>query len=680
MTQTGVYVGNDPSALTSYASFMGRSPDNVLFYLNNDTWSAFDSSISWAVNLWKPTNVPVIWSVPLTVWGTSLEQVATGAYDSHFRKAALALAQSKPSADGAIYVRVGWEFNGTWMPWSAQGHEAAFIQSFRHLVKTFRAVSNKFKFVFDVNKGGDYNPARAYPGDAYVDVIGMDAYYSKEWDSSDPVAAFQSHVWQSYGLQWLADFAASHKKPTAISEWGIQTDNAGPYIQAMTQWMRDHRMVYENYWNSDMAGYDGRISNWQYPHAAAAYLSAVGALQTTSAALVAPSTVSVDSLGGLVSSPDQIVKGHADLSLEGATLHLFDGQTEIGTAVVGSDGLWSGLVHLLEQDGLHLVSAKTPGGATSASLSYTLDTVSPELTATASLAGRTRKTTAVITASPVDATAGVATVTVYDKGTKLGLATKVSNGTWTFTATDLADGIHRFSAIATDKAGHASLAVRTGGDIVVDTRAPKVTLTDAWRTKVGTAFVTSLAGKAEPGSLVSIVDNGKLLGRAHADASGHWTLESKSVNPWTTHVFTAVARDDAGNVSVRTPKLVLGSSGADTVTNESYGTRFVSTTGADKLIGGGAREKFIFHAGSGKDAIFEFTPGTSALKAHDTLVFDHRIAGLKTLSSDAELYSYLMHRTTQTASGALIKLTSVDTILLHDVKKAQLAVYDFDLI
>lgn len=185
MTQTGVYVGNDPASFAAYSKWVGSTPGNVLNYLNNDSWKAFDSSIAYEVTLWKTTATPSIWSVPLTVWGTSLEQVATGAFNDHFLKAAQGLAQTKASSDGNIYVRVGWEFNGSWMPWAANGHEAAFIKAFQELVTTFRSVSDKFKFVWDTtNDGGNMNPEKAYPGDKYVDVIGTDVYYSTQWDGS----------------------------------------------------------------------------------------------------------------------------------------------------------------------------------------------------------------------------------------------------------------------------------------------------------------------------------------------------------------------------------------------------------------------------------------------------------------------------------------------------------------
>ncbi|WP_406857049.1 DUF4214 domain-containing protein [Alsobacter sp. KACC 23698] len=276
MVALSAYVGNDASDLAAFSHWLGRPVDHVLFYLNDWNWAAFDSSVPWAADLWKGSGADVIWSVPLVVQGASLEQAAAGAFDGHYKLAANALAQSADSS-GPIYVRVGWEFNGDWMPWSAKGHEDAFIGAFRDLVQTFRGVSDRFKFVWDVNIGGSViDPATAYPGDAYVDVVGTDFYYNLQWDSPDGHAAFQSKVNGPYGLQWQQDFAAAHHKATAVSEWGVQSDNAEGYIQDAARWFNDHGMVFQNYWETNAANFNGQFHAGQNPHSGAAFKAAFG--------------------------------------------------------------------------------------------------------------------------------------------------------------------------------------------------------------------------------------------------------------------------------------------------------------------------------------------------------------------------------------------------------------------
>lgn len=273
VTKIGFYIGNDASALDAAELWLGRPVDQVLNYLDDRSWAAFDSSIPYEINLWKDAGAQLLLSVPLTVRGTSLEQVATGGFNSHFRAAAEALAGSRSDSE-PIYVRVGWEFNGDWMPWSAIGHETAYVGAFQQLVSTFRSVSDHFKFVWDVNLGGTMDPAKAYPGDGYVDVVGMDVYYDTRWDPANPAAAFQAKVSQPFGLQWQQDFAAAHGKQTAISEWGVRTDNAGEYVHRFADWMARHDIVFANYWDVDAAGYNGTLHDRHLPAASAAFLDA----------------------------------------------------------------------------------------------------------------------------------------------------------------------------------------------------------------------------------------------------------------------------------------------------------------------------------------------------------------------------------------------------------------------
>ena len=273
----GSYFGNDPARVAPYEGWLGRAIDNVLFYINQSGWSAFDSSVGWAIDLWKPVDRPVIWSVPLTVEGTSLASVAQGLENAHFIDAARQLAASRPG-DASIDVRLGWEFNGSWMPWAAQGHEADFKQAYQTVVDQFRSVSDRFRFVWDVNVGGSFDPATAYPGDAYVDVIGSDFYYNKTWDPADPAAAFQAKASEDHGLQWISDFAAVHGKAFAVSEWGVQTNDSGAYIEAASAWFEAHNVAFANYWETNAAGFNGSLDNGSKPDAAKAYLAAFGSL------------------------------------------------------------------------------------------------------------------------------------------------------------------------------------------------------------------------------------------------------------------------------------------------------------------------------------------------------------------------------------------------------------------
>ncbi len=119
------------------------------------------------------------------------------------------------------------------------------------------------------------NPAKAYPGDDYVDFISADMYYNTAWDPKDPSAAFDYMLKRTYGLNWLDTFAKAHDKPIAFPEWGVMSDNAGPFIAKFAAWMETHNVAYQSYWNSD-ADFAGAISTGTKPNAGAAYIDAFG--------------------------------------------------------------------------------------------------------------------------------------------------------------------------------------------------------------------------------------------------------------------------------------------------------------------------------------------------------------------------------------------------------------------
>jgi len=216
-----------------------------------------------------------MWSIPLIPTGANLADAAAGKYDANY----LAMAQQLVANAGGqsqIYVRLGWEFNGAgWNSSSAVGQPENYAAAFRDFVTIARSVSDKFVFEWTPNAGPtDMNPETAYPGDKYVDVIGTDFYYNTQWDSKDAKTAFNYFVSEPYGLQWQQDFAAAHGKPTAIGEWGLNSDNP-EYVKLVADWAKSHNMLYQNYWDSN-AAFQGQLSSGQFPTAAAAYQALFG--------------------------------------------------------------------------------------------------------------------------------------------------------------------------------------------------------------------------------------------------------------------------------------------------------------------------------------------------------------------------------------------------------------------
>jgi beta-mannanase len=270
------FVGNSPSELRQFEDWLGRPVDQITAHTGRANWKDWITSIRWSIQLWSPLDKPICWTIPLFADEGSLSEAAAGKYQDRYEQAARMLAQTRRS-DSVIYVRTGEEFNGNWMPWSAAGHEQDFVKAFQNFVDAFRSVSNRFRFEWNVNvRETRMNPVDAYPGDDYVDVIGMDFYYNTNWNPTNPGKAWDEMVNSQYGLRWLEDFASARKKPTAYPEWGVNSDGAGPYIEKVAQWFSNHNVLYQSVWNSN-AAFPGKLSDRQYPEAAFAYIGSFGA-------------------------------------------------------------------------------------------------------------------------------------------------------------------------------------------------------------------------------------------------------------------------------------------------------------------------------------------------------------------------------------------------------------------
>ena len=155
---------------------LNQEPSSVLgvdFY-GQSSWEDFNR-FSWVPGIWKKLNPArnVVWSVPLTVTGTRLADVANGLHDVDFEIAARAIADAQPRA----IIRLGWEMNLSQMGWFAKGQEDDYIAAFRRVVGIFRRYSSEFKFDWCPGWGPQETPADlAYPGDDFVDYIGLDVY------------------------------------------------------------------------------------------------------------------------------------------------------------------------------------------------------------------------------------------------------------------------------------------------------------------------------------------------------------------------------------------------------------------------------------------------------------------------------------------------------------------------
>jgi glycosyl hydrolase family 26 len=124
----------------------------------------------------------------------ALDRIAAGDYDSYIEQWARAAA----SFGQPMQIRLAHEMNGTWYPWSigVNGNSTAdFKNAYRHVHDKFIAAgAANVQWVWSIDAAynrpeGLRNGADSYPGDRYVDVVGVDGYNGgptgATWDSPD---------------------------------------------------------------------------------------------------------------------------------------------------------------------------------------------------------------------------------------------------------------------------------------------------------------------------------------------------------------------------------------------------------------------------------------------------------------------------------------------------------------
>jgi len=168
--------------------------------------------------------------------GQMLSIISSGQFDSTINQSAIALAtwlkgndkKWGTADDRRVYISLNWEMNGNWYPWSLNG-TALYISAWRRVNKLFNARIpssvrvNVSQWVFTVNGQDTYGIApmeQWYPGNAYVDWLGIDSYNfagAANWGVSPwqtPTQTFDGMV------QRLKKLAA---KPIAVMETGTSS-------------------------------------------------------------------------------------------------------------------------------------------------------------------------------------------------------------------------------------------------------------------------------------------------------------------------------------------------------------------------------------------------------------------------------------------------------------------------
>ena len=251
--------------ISEFEAFRGRRADAYTIWSQRRNWSEITSlgrsgfakvrslggRISYGLAMLPETNHagrdPKQW-VP----------AASGRYDGYYDSLARQVAASGVTN---VIFRIGWESNDRSSPWYAGGDPARFKATFRRIATILRSRNPTCSIEWcNVKDGAQPGSILSlYPGDAYVDIVGVNFF--------DGYPAMTSHaVWASAyrrtlrggpcGIGAWLDFARSRRKKFAVSEWGIWRGRPGcgdnaVYIRKMHDFFHacGADLAYENYFN-----------------------------------------------------------------------------------------------------------------------------------------------------------------------------------------------------------------------------------------------------------------------------------------------------------------------------------------------------------------------------------------------------------------------------------------------
>lgn len=323
----GIYDGKfSPAGIEIAAKWLGSS-GSIKYaedFIDATDWSHIANP--WQLSNWKGSPYTMVWGVPMLPCGAPSTQCATnvadynevadGGADGYYKT----LAQNLVSAGfGSSYIRIGWEFNATFMGWSICNQEGTgltswakdFVPAYRNIVTSMRSVSGAhFKFIWNPLESSNVSCFGVkmedfYPGDSYVDMVALDVYdgigqtttdtarwadllngvNGGHWTSVAP-DTINGQKFEGYGLDWLVAFGKEHHKEVGIPEWGLDTsgqDYGGGddayFVTQMADWIKANATGPAIFWNSgdgtmplDIPGY----TNGDTPSATEAFKAAFG--------------------------------------------------------------------------------------------------------------------------------------------------------------------------------------------------------------------------------------------------------------------------------------------------------------------------------------------------------------------------------------------------------------------
>lgn len=282
--------GYDPAILGSDFMFItdknnNNQSDNWFYQqeqkITSDVKSAYAKGIintfSW--HLREPNNEDSFYAADMTTEqkNTAFKSILPGGSNNEWYKKKLdkvaSVVSNLKGVNGElipIIFRPFHEFDGSWFWWganfcTAEEYKAAYKFTVEYLRDTKGVHNVLYAFSPDNSYSTETNYLSRYPGDKYVDVLGMDNY--GDFNNQGQTGADKANT----KLKIISDYAKSKVKIAALTETGYRVTSSTPPV---ANWFSTYlysaltsnsiEISYVMFWNNDSAGYyvpNGSVSN-----------------------------------------------------------------------------------------------------------------------------------------------------------------------------------------------------------------------------------------------------------------------------------------------------------------------------------------------------------------------------------------------------------------------------------
>ena len=198
----------------------------------------------------------------------SLDSIAAGRHDDYVRS----FAEEVRDSGLHVRLRLGHEMNGAWQPFneSNSGNDPGdFARAWRHVHDVFADVgATNVEWVWSPNiVGPGLTPlVGLYPGDAFVDLVGIDGYSYPRSGCPGPARLFDETLRQVLKIT---------ERPVVLAEVGVARTCAhrATWVTDLFAWAREHDVREVTWWERRTDRDDFRLAD--DPAALEAYRAAV---------------------------------------------------------------------------------------------------------------------------------------------------------------------------------------------------------------------------------------------------------------------------------------------------------------------------------------------------------------------------------------------------------------------